>query len=135
MSSEKTYYSNMMPVKYFVNINPPQTFVMNQQNLVFYAVCIHWQLHMFDANNKEIALPLQESPENDIKSHIEIGVNSSSGQPIAAGRTSNDPKSGTFRFHADPGREYVLWIRHYTGGVITYTKAGKLTAAVRSYTK
>lgn len=127
------YYSNNMSLNCFVHINPPQTLVNRLYNPVLYAICIHWQLHVFDANRKMLVIPFNEPLGSHIENYIEIDVKSSSGHPIAQGRSGKHPTSGIFRFPVEPGGEYYLWVRHYVNGVVTYAKDGKLTAAVHNY--
>ena len=69
-----------MSLKYFININAPQNFANSQHSSVCYAIYVHWQLHISDANGKELAIPLHQSLEGYIESHMGVGVNDSSGQ-------------------------------------------------------
>lgn len=122
-----------MSLNYFVHISSPQTFENRLYNSVRYAICIHWQLHVLDANRKMLVIPSDEPLESHIENCIEIGVKSSSGHLIAQDRSSKHPISEIFHFPVEPGGEYHLWVRHYVNGVVTYAKDGKLTAAVRNY--
>ncbi len=97
-----------MFLNYFVHINPSQTFVNRLHNSVLYAICIHWQLHVFDVNRKMLMISSNKPLGRYVENYIEIDIKSFFGHLIAQGRNGKHPTSRIFHFLIKSRGEYYL---------------------------